>query len=223
MLFPTLLLALGVTIPSALSTPISFPAPSSEVAAHTTAKNLTLNIQALGTVIHGDWTKFPAISSWIGFDDMFNRNKNSMFSTGDTGEDVGRIYNAIKEAAKIGVDERVILGIIMQESHGDVGVVTTISPDGIPTAGLMQCSGCPGYPGKHGLTQAQITGMVKGGTEHFKANLKNWGDKWSAESIFPALREYNSGSVNTKDLSDARGATASYVSDIAHRLTGSVD
>ena len=85
---------------------------------------------------------------------MFNRNKQSMSATGDTGEDIGRIYNAIKECAKIGVDERVILAIIMQESHGDVGVQTTFSPgDNIPTGGVMQCSGCAGHPGKHGLSQ----------------------------------------------------------------------
>jgi len=62
--------------------------------------------------------------------------------------------------------------------------------------------------------------MVCGGTDHYKANLRNWGDKWAAESIYPALREYNSGSVNPDNLSDARGATASYVSDISQRLNG---
>ena len=65
--------------------------------------------------------------------------------------------------------------------------------------------------------------MVCGGTRHYKENLKHWGDKWSGESIYPALREYNSGSVNPNDLSDGRGATASYVNDVAHRLQGWVD
>lgn len=62
--------------------------------------------------------------------------------------------------------------------------------------------------------------MVKGGTQHYKQNLINWGNKWSGESIYPALREYTSGSVNPNNLSDGRGATASYVSDIANRLQG---
>jgi hypothetical protein len=65
--------------------------------------------------------------------------------------------------------------------------------------------------------------MVRGGTQHFKANLQNWGNKWSGESIYPALREYNSGSVNKDNLSDGRGATAEYVSDIAQRLQGWVN
>ena len=62
--------------------------------------------------------------------------------------------------------------------------------------------------------------MVRGGTLHYKANLRNWGDQWAASSIYPALREYNSGSVNPNNLSDGRGATAAYVSDISQRLTG---
>jgi hypothetical protein len=99
------------------------------------------------------------MDTWISFNDMFDRNKNSMFANGDTGDDVGRIWNAIKDAATIGVDERVILGIIMQESHGDVGVRTTFSPEGIPTAGLMQCSGCQGFPGQHGLSQVSCPDM----------------------------------------------------------------
>lgn len=105
----------------------------------------------------GPWQNFPSIDKWIQFEDMFNRNKSSMASTGDTGEDIGRIWNAIKECAKIGVDERVILAIIMQESHGDVGVETTFSPgDHIPTGGLMQCGGCAGCPGRHGVSQVRL-------------------------------------------------------------------
>lgn len=190
-------------------------------------KNATedVSIQTAPTKYSGPWQNFPAMNTWVGtFDALFEKNKNSMRSTGSTADDVGRINVAIREAAKLGVDERVILGIIMQESHGYVGVRTTYSPgEGIPTAGLMQCSNCPGFPGRTGLSQADITSMVVGGTQHYKANLKNWGDKWSPESIYPALREYNSGSVNPNDLSDGRGATPDYVSDIAQRLQGWVD
>lgn len=65
--------------------------------------------------------------------------------------------------------------------------------------------------------------MVRGGTQHFKGNLQNWGNALNERSIYSALREYNSGSVNENNLSDGRGATASYVSDIAQRLQGWVD
>ncbi|KAK8851984.1 hypothetical protein PGQ11_014463 [Apiospora arundinis] len=197
------------------------PAPAPEFA----PKNATLSILSAPNWISGPWQNFPAMNTWLTFDQMFDANKNSMKSTGSTWDDIGRINVAIRNAAaNIGVDERVILGIIMQESHGYVGVQTTFSPgEGIPTAGIMQCSNCPGYPGQTGLSQDQISGMVNGGTNHFKANLKDFGDKWSPESIYPALREYNSGSVNQNDLSDGMGATASYVSDIAQRLQGWVD
>lgn len=62
--------------------------------------------------------------------------------------------------------------------------------------------------------------MVRAGTNHFKANLKEFGNADNADTIYKALRAHNSGSVNANDLSDGRGATASYVSDVANRLLG---
>ncbi|KAM7214744.1 hypothetical protein V8F06_009909 [Rhypophila decipiens] len=176
----------------------------------------------------GPWQNFPAFNGAAGagrsFDDLFNLNRNSMRSTGSTEDDVNRIKVGIRQSAnQIGVDNRVILAIIMQESHGNVGVVTNNSPGGIVTAGIMQCMGYPGYPGQHGLSQDQITAMIRGGTQQFKQNLVNWGNIWTGESYYPALREYNSGSVNPNDLSDGRGATASYVSDVVQRLQGWVN
>jgi len=62
-----------------------------------------------------------------------------MAKTGDTGEDIGRIWNGVREAShKIGVEDRVIFAIIMQESTGNVGVGTTTNMDGHGTGGLMQ-------------------------------------------------------------------------------------
>jgi hypothetical protein len=66
--------------------------------------------------------------------------------------------------------------------------------------------------------------MVTCGTEHYKLNLEDFGDLDSPESIYPALREYNSGSVDQSDLSvasDGYGVPC-YVSDIARRFTGEV-
>lgn len=76
-----------------------------------------------------------------------------MLQTGDSGEDVGRIWNAINEAAKMGVEERVILCIIMQESTGNVGVGTPKDMDNNPTGGLTQAEGSPAFPGQYNLTQ----------------------------------------------------------------------
>lgn len=66
--------------------------------------------------------------------------------------------------------------------------------------------------------------MINGGTQHFKANLQDFGDLWDVSSIYPALREYNSGSVDSGDLSVAAGGfgVPCYVSDIARRMMGQV-
>lgn len=117
------------------------------------------SIQSAPQLISGPWQNFPKMSTWLTFDQMFDANKNSMNIAGSTWDDIGRINVAIRNAASsIGVDERVILGIIMQESHGYVGVQTTFSPgEGIPTAGIMQCSNCQGFPGRTGLSQVSIS------------------------------------------------------------------
>ena len=62
--------------------------------------------------------------------------------------------------------------------------------------------------------------MVNAGTNHFKANLKQLDNADTASTIYRALRLYNSGSINESNLSDGKGATPSYVSDIANRLQG---
>ncbi|KAL1853891.1 hypothetical protein VTK73DRAFT_8877 [Phialemonium thermophilum] len=170
----------------------------------------------------GPASNFPAMQDWKSFEEIFNINKPEMLQTNDTHEDVGRIWNAVLECAKIGVEERVIFAIIMQESSGNVGINTTINADGHGTAGLMQCDGSPGFEGRHGLSQDDITSMVRAGTLHFKENLKQFGNADTAECIYKALRVYNSGSINENDLSDGCGATPDYVSDIANRLLGRV-
>lgn len=73
------------------------------------------------------------------------------------------------------------------------------------------------------MAQNEITSMIIGGTQHYKRDLVTEGNKWSAESIYPALRRYNSGNVNHDNLSDGLGATGPYVSDLAQRLQGWVD
>ena len=197
-----------------------------------------------GPKYSGPPSNFPAMSTWKDFNTIFSINKPDMFRKGDTGEDVGRIWNAVNGAARdIGVQERVIFCIIMQESTGDVGVRTTIAPDKSHSGGLMQAAESPGFPGQHGLSQVsineyslivgqiksaflltidqdQINRMIYAGTRHYKENLKSFGNGNDAPTIYKALRMYNSGSVNEQNLSDGRGATASYVSDVANCLRG---
>lgn len=78
--------------------------------------------------------------------------------TGSTQSDIAGIRSSCERIGnQYGVDPRVVLAMIMQESHGYVGVRTTYSWEGIPTAGLMQCWGCQGYPGRTGLSQVSLS------------------------------------------------------------------
>ncbi|KAI7784909.1 hypothetical protein LA080_008940 [Diaporthe eres] len=189
-------------------------------------KNLADDVPPAKKLYSGPWSSFPAMNKWIGFDAMFNANTPSMFAAGSTQQDVDRIRVAITSVGKTyGIDRRVLLGMIMEESHGGVGAVTTYDADGVPTGGLMQSSNCHGYDGQKNLAQADITYMIDCGTQHFKTNLGNWGNQNSEQTIYPAMREYNSGSVIASDLSTAPNGAGNpaYVSDVAQRLLGCVN
>lgn len=103
----------------------------------------------------GPASAFPHKDTWKDFDHLFSINKPTMKLTGDTDQDIERIHHAIQEAAKIGVEPRVILCIIMQESRGNVGVGTPSNMDGKPTGGLMQAVESPAFPGRHNLSQVR--------------------------------------------------------------------
>lgn len=112
------LLGLVAAIP--LSLAASLPSDTSQRAVEFLPKNATagFRIQAAPQWYSGPWQNFPAMNTWVStFDALFEANKKSMRSTGSTADDVGRINVAIREAAKIGVDERVILSIIMQGEY----------------------------------------------------------------------------------------------------------
>jgi hypothetical protein len=79
-----------------------------------------------------------------------------MAIAGSTWDDIAKIrQGTLDVAGQYGIDPRVILAMIMQESHGYVGVQTTWSWEGIPTAGLLQCWNCQGYPGRVNLSQVR--------------------------------------------------------------------
>ncbi|CAN8097717.1 unnamed protein product [Discula destructiva] len=173
----------------------------------------------------GPASNYPAMSSWVDFDTILSNNKANMIAAGDTEDDVKNIGTAVQSVASgQGLDPRVILALIVQESTGYVGIATTTNVDGQGTGGLMQTSGCQGYPGQNGLTVDQITTMVTCGVTHFAGNFKSQGGQDTTDTYYPALREFNSGSVVTSDLSVApNGAgVTSYVSDISQRLQGTV-
>lgn len=80
-----------------------------------------------------------------------------MTAAGSTEGDVANIGKACQSVASSqGIDSRVILALVLQESTGYVGVGTTTNVDGQGTGGIMQTSGCQGYPGQNGLTEVRF-------------------------------------------------------------------
>lgn len=161
---------------------------------------------------------------------MFNANKPIVLQAcgwlemgaETTEQETQYIYDAIQDRANASlVDHRLILAIIMQESHGCVRVHHTTSFSGVHNPGLMQSHEGHAFDSDH--ARLSILQMVQDGTQGTDAaagyglvqNLNMYGDP------FTAARGYNSGQIaEDGNLSDAAGATACYVSDVANRLTG---
>ena len=168
----------------------------------------------------GPASNFPDPNQWQKWSLMWARNEKVMLIN-DTPEYVQYIEQAIETVAKeSNVDRRVILCTIMQESQGNVHVPTTISPDGtVRNPGLMQTHNGVEFDASN--AKGSILQMVRDGVEGTK-----FGDGLTQllarydNNIYEALRGYNSGSVDKSNLSNGLGATNSYVSDIANRLTG---
>ena len=136
--------ALMLVSPLALASPVASPVAPSDLEARQ------------GCQFNGPVSSFPPMSQWLDFSTIFDRYKQSMVNAGSTFDDVGRIAVAIEQAAaNIGVEERVILAIILQESSGNVGVICTPGGDNQQDCGLMQCEGCLGRPGQNNLPQVR--------------------------------------------------------------------
>jgi len=176
----------------------------------------------------GASTSFPQQSQWISFEAMFEANRHIMEqscgwnSWGPNNSD--HLINYIKKyiqmvARDSNVDHRAILAVIMQESNGCLRVPTT--NNGVVNPGIMQShNGMAFNPAAPCTT---IHGMIVDGTQGTAYGdglvqlINQYGD------YFSAFRAYNSGTVNSQDLSAGMGATPCYVSDIANRLMGWTD
>ncbi|RFU32374.1 Beta-glucosidase/Glucan 1,3-beta-glucosidase/Glucan endo-1,3-beta-D-glucosidase, partial [Scytalidium lignicola] len=173
----------------------------------------------------GPASNFPPFANWMNFQDMFDLNQQTSMALEESGPIQGDIYNAIVEISQNSkVDARLILAIIMQESTGDVYVGCT--NNGVENCGLMQAyAGSVSFDPNN--AQGSITQMVKDGTQGTSqgGGLVQWFNDQNVGAStngnpYEVARGYNSGSINYNDLSDAQGATASYVSDIANRVQG---
>lgn len=182
-------------------------------------------LASAGGVVHysGPPSGFPSVSRWIPFSDLWDQNaptmKLSNIWVGNTEEQNQLIKDAIIQiGVESGVEPRLILVAVMQESQGHVHVPTT--NNGVRNPGLMQSHN--GVEFSEADPKGSIFRMIRDGTEGTAD-----GDGLAQlikrhNNPYMALRAYNSGSVNELDLSDGLGATASYVSDCANRLLGVV-
>ncbi|EMC99875.1 hypothetical protein BAUCODRAFT_63217 [Baudoinia panamericana UAMH 10762] len=175
----------------------------------------------------GAWTNFPNQSTWISFNEMWAGNLHTLqhgcngFGKSQNSEsNIQSIYSAIQDRASASlVDHRLIFATVLQESRGCVRVGSTTSSTGVNNPGLMQSHNGHTFSGAH--ANESIYAMIQDGTQGtadgdgLVQNLNIYGNPYSA------ARGYNSGYIpKSGNLSEAAGATACYVSDIANRLTG---
>ncbi|KAL9528544.1 Secreted LysM effector [Sphaerulina musiva] len=168
----------------------------------------------------GPASNFPDPQTWAKYELLWEQNRQLM-GLHNSESEIEHIRNAIEIVSKdSGVDARVIVCVIVQESGGNVRVRTT--NNGVRNPGLMQSHN--GVEFNPSDPQGSILQMIRDGTQGvagpdggeglqqcFEAEERNW---------YRAFRRYNSGSVNQKELNDGRGATEGYVRDVANRLMG---
>lgn len=167
----------------------------------------------------GPASNFPLQSSWLTFDDLWNRNK-AVCEKNPDGEASIIHDDILKVATESGVDARIILAVILQESTCLLALAQTQGP--IANSGLMQAHNGVSYTGRGSILQ-----MIQDGTNG-TYNRPNGGDGLkqviNKYQVYGGLRAYNSGDrgLNISDLSSASTGKPSYVSDIANRLTGAM-
>ena len=164
----------------------------------------------------GSASNFPDPSRWQQYGRLWETNAKLM-KFHDSDSEISFIKQAIERVAReSGIDVRVILCIIMQESAGNVRVGTT--SNGVSNPGIMQSHNGVSFNAKD--PAGSILQMVRDGTEGTRSGdgLKQLYAKYG--NYYEAFRGYNSGSVDKKDLNNALGATQWYVRDTANRLMG---
>lgn len=175
---------------------------------------------------------FPARQEWATFESLWAGNqeimkngcKNNGWSPNNTPEQIAMIKEAIMTVAYESlVDPRIIFIHIIQESKGCLACPTTNNGNANP--GIMQSHAGVSFVGAGAPKNQQkqsILQMIRDGTSGTPAGdgivqlMNRYGD------VYTAARAYNSGEngLQKNNLNAAYGSTASYVNDIANRLTG---
>ncbi|CZT01403.1 hypothetical protein WAI453_006903 [Rhynchosporium graminicola] len=169
----------------------------------------------------GPTHQFPHPNRWTPYEHLIKTNERLMLLNSSPTE-VFYIKKWIPIVAyESGVDARVILSIIMQESGGNVRNPTTLSPapDFVKNTGLMQAHN--GQEWDERYPEWCVERMIRDGVQgtQYGDGLIQCFHKWD-RNWYHACRAYNSGCVNREDLSDGITATGHYVERIANRLIG---
>ncbi|KAL8853597.1 MAG: hypothetical protein Q9221_001583 [Calogaya cf. arnoldii] len=152
-------------------------------------------------------------------------------SSNDGPDEADAVIAAVRSVSEsAGLDPRIGFAMIMQETSGNV---RPIVGDGGKSYGLLQAQ-IPGIPlcddyAKNECPEEVITAQIEfgifghAGTDSPVApGIAYWMGAQN-DNVGRALRGYNTGSVpDPNDLTQAGGATLSYVSDVANRLTGAL-
>ncbi|CEJ87843.1 hypothetical protein VHEMI04530 [[Torrubiella] hemipterigena] len=195
-------------------------------------------------VYNGDGSEqagWPGESKWATFDSLWNINlpfiqkactNNAQKGADNSAAETDAIKSALQSVAKeVGLDPRIGLAIMMQESKGCVRIHATLSPppDLIPNPGLMQSHDGATCEGVSPCPPATIAQMIKdglGGTPKGDgmvqtiAQAKKELGASGAQAVYGGARVYNSGRVQKGDLNNGFTATHCYAMDVANRLTG---
>lgn len=164
----------------------------------------------------GPASNYPDPSQWAPYAALWAQNA-ALMSYNDSPSEIALIASSITlVSAESGIDPRVILCIIMQESGGNLRVGNTFN--GVNNTGIMQAF--DGVSFNPADPAGSILQMIRDGSEGTPrgqglkqafAQTRNW---------YEAARVYNSGSVDKLQLNNALGATGGYVVDFANRLMG---
>jgi len=114
------------------------------------------------------------------------------------------------------IDPRVILAMIMQESSGNVHVIST--NNSVQNNGILQSHAGVSYSSADPADS--IVQMIKDGILGTSSGDGLVQTVTQNGGLWEGIRAYNSGSVDKSNLSNGLGSTASYCSDVANRLTG---
>ncbi|KAL8936673.1 MAG: hypothetical protein Q9216_004811 [Gyalolechia sp. 2 TL-2023] len=172
-----------------------------------------------GGYVHytGPASAYPNPSQWASYAFLWKQN-SALMKLHDSDEEIRYIHEAIeKVSASSGVDVRCILCIIVQESGGNVRVGST--NNGVRNPGIMQSHNGVEFDARD--PKGSIERMVRDGAEGTRDGdgLMQLLGKYGG-NYYEAMRGYNSGSVNKRDLNDPVGATGDYVQKAANRLMG---